>query len=484
MRITAIKWFTYLFILHLIYPSLLFAQNTSPKPSSLKTSIVQPLTLNEAVSLALYNYPGIRAARSQADAARAGIDLSRTAYLPQAQLFWQENRATANNIFGLLLPQTPAAIPSISGPALGTKSFESGWGSAGGILFSWEPFDFGLRKANVAVAHAAANKADAELRVTQLDVATSAAEEFILLLAAEQAVRVAQANAERMRAFAKAVHVLVDKQLRAGVDASRADAEVATAENQLILAQQSAEINRAKLAEALGIAGASVTIRSGPLLERLPLTHIPVSHFESHPRTVAQDAAIKTVQSRRRALDRAYYPKFELQGVFFGRGTSALLQGGFEGGSEGLFPDTPNWAAGLSISFPAFNIFPIRSHRRIEAGNEATEKARYDQIIQKLETENAEAKTLVDTSLQIMENSRIRLKAARDAELKARTQYNVQLATVTDVVESQKLLTQAEIDDAVSRLGVWRAMLAVAKARGDIEPFLQQVTNASVSRKR
>lgn len=475
----------YLFILHLIYPLLLFAQNTSPKPLNLKTPIVQPLTLNEAVHLALYNYPGIRAARSQVDAARAGIDLARTTYLPQAQLFWQENRATANNIFGLLLPQTPAVIPSISGPALGTKSFESGWGSAGGFLLSWEPFDFGLRKANVAAAHAAANKATADLSVTQLDVATSSAEEFILLLAAEQAVRVAQAHIERMQAFAKAVHVLVDKQLRAGVDASRADAEVATAENQLILAQQSAAINRAKLAEALGVAGTSVKIKSGPLLDHLPLTNpYPVSHFESHPRTIAQDAAIKTVQSRKRALDRAYYPKFELQGAFFGRGTSALLQGGFEGGSEGLFPDTPNWAVGLSVSFPAFDIFPIRSRRRIEAGNEAAEKARYDQIIQKLETENTEAKTLVDTSLRIMENSRIRLKAARDAELKARTQYNVQLATVTDVVESQKLLTQAEIDDAVSRLGVWRAMLAVAKAKGDIEPFLQQVTNASALRKR
>jgi outer membrane protein len=60
---------------------------------------------------------------------------------------WQENRASVNNIFGTTLPQ--AIIPSITGPVLGTKSFTSTFGTSTGALFSWEPFDFGYRKANV-----------------------------------------------------------------------------------------------------------------------------------------------------------------------------------------------------------------------------------------------------------------------------------------------------------------------------------------------
>ena len=90
----------------------------------------RPLTLNAAVDLALGNYPAIRAAQAQVAVARAGIDLARTAYLPRTDVLWQENRATRNNIFGLLLPQS--VIPSISGPVLGTKSYASTWGSAGG----------------------------------------------------------------------------------------------------------------------------------------------------------------------------------------------------------------------------------------------------------------------------------------------------------------------------------------------------------------
>lgn len=98
-----------------------------------QTSAQQPMNLEQAVAAALSNYPEIRAARARAEAASAGIELAKTSYLPRTDLLWQENRATSNNVFGLLLPQ--GVIPSISGPALGTKSFDSAWGSAGGFLF-------------------------------------------------------------------------------------------------------------------------------------------------------------------------------------------------------------------------------------------------------------------------------------------------------------------------------------------------------------
>jgi outer membrane protein TolC len=91
---------------------------TPPALLSAQAAPSQPVSLNGAVELALSNYPAIRAARGQAAAARAGIESARTAYLPRADLLWQENRATTNNTFGLLLLQS--VIPSISGPVLGT----------------------------------------------------------------------------------------------------------------------------------------------------------------------------------------------------------------------------------------------------------------------------------------------------------------------------------------------------------------------------
>src|SRR5713101_7317576 len=75
-----------------------------------------PLTLEQAVNQALDKYPAVRVSIEQVSAASAGINLARTVYLPRADFLGQLNRATHNNVFGLLLPQT--VISPISGPVL------------------------------------------------------------------------------------------------------------------------------------------------------------------------------------------------------------------------------------------------------------------------------------------------------------------------------------------------------------------------------
>src|SRR5450631_2774105 len=121
----------------------------------------QALTLAQAVEGALRGYPSIRVSQEQINAAAAGIQLARTAYLPRVDMLAQENRATRNNVFGLLMPQ--GVIPSMSGPVLGTNNLGTVWGSAIGTLVTWEPFDFGLRKASVDAAEAAQTRSETTL---------------------------------------------------------------------------------------------------------------------------------------------------------------------------------------------------------------------------------------------------------------------------------------------------------------------------------
>src|SRR6266851_3110873 len=142
----------------------------------------QSLTLQEAVSRSSATYPAVRSSMEQVAAATAGINLARTAFLPRADFIGQLNRATHNNVFGLLLPQS--VIPSMTGPALGTNSLSSVWGSAIGALVSWEPVDFGLRKANVEASQAVRDRTAAEVNVTKLQVAIATADAFLTLAAA------------------------------------------------------------------------------------------------------------------------------------------------------------------------------------------------------------------------------------------------------------------------------------------------------------
>src|SRR5579863_5744282 len=135
------------------------------------------LTITQAVENAVRNYPSIRVSKEQIQAAAAGIQLARTAYLPRIDGLGQVNRATRNNVFGLLLPQS--VIPSMSGPVLGTNNLGTAWGSAIGGLVTWEPFDFGLRQANVDAASAARARSQAALKRTEYDVAAATADAYL-----------------------------------------------------------------------------------------------------------------------------------------------------------------------------------------------------------------------------------------------------------------------------------------------------------------
>lgn len=428
-------------------------------------------TLEEAIDFALKNYPAVRASRERINAAQAGVGLARTSYLPRADMLWQSNFGSRNNIFGVLLPQS--TIPSISGPVLPTTSDQGAWGSAAGLLFSWEPFDFGYRKAQVGSARSAESRAKAELEVTRLDVAVATVNSYLTLLATEQTVHAAQADVERRGVFAKTVRVFVENELRAGADASRADAELARARANLARAQQQQEVSRAALADILGIADARVEVQGGSLVGPPPEGLSPTLSISAHPLVGAQEARVQESRSQVHVLDRTYYPKFNFQSAVYGRGSGANTDGTFEGGTNGLGIDRTNWAVGLTVTFPLLDIFSIRERKGIQLANERVEAARLDQAIQDLTGQLRRAQAFLEGARHVAEATPVQLKAARETEIQERARYQAGLATIVNISDAQSLLVQAEIDDALARLAVWQNLASVAASQGDLQPFLQ-----------
>ena len=430
-------------------------------------------TLEEAVDFALKNYPAVRASLERIRSTEAGVGVARTSYLPRTDILWQSNRATDNNIAGLTIPNS--VIAPITGPVTLSPSGRSTWGSAGGLLFSWEPLDFGYRGAKVDAARAVQNRASAEASLTRLDVTVTTINAYLTLLAAEQTVRAAQADVERRETFTKSVHVLVDNQLRAGAEASRADAELARARVNLARSEQQEAVSRAQLADILGIADAQVEVREGNLLGTLPAAALPPAPVSESPVAQVQHARVQESQFQVRALDRSYYPKLYLQSVVMGRGSGVDPTGKFLGGSEGLGLDRANWATGLSVTFPVFDIFSIKSKKAVEAANERAEEARYDQALQDLTGQLRKAQASLHGARKVAENTPLQLDAARTTETQERARYQAGLATLVDVSDAQSFLVQAEIDDALARLAVWQNLASVAAAQGDLAPFLESL---------
>lgn len=438
-----------------------------------------PLDVRKSVDQALLHVPALRTARARADAATAGTDLADTAYLPRVDLVWQELRATRNNISGTTFPQ--GVIPAISGPVGKSRSWDNGWGSNVGALLSYEPIDFGLRSANVEAARLSALQAEADVRVMKLDAAAGAAEAFLAHLGTLQALRTARANLDRWEVFAKAAHTLADRDLRPGADASRADAEVAMARNQLLLAEQTVLTGRLVLAEAMGSTEAPAETDPGPLLD-LPPQAPAAADLAAHPLLDRQSAAMKAAKARFDALDHAYAPRVNLLLSANARGSGFDPTGSVDA-EDGLFPTRPNWAAGFSVTFAAMDYYSIRARQRVEEGTARAEQSRADEIYLSLKMQGARVQAVVQTARKIAANTPVQLKAAQDAHAQARARYDAGLGTLTEVSEAQRLLAQAEIDDALARLSIWRALATSARIQGDLEPFLQLVAAAKEGKK-
>jgi outer membrane protein TolC len=430
------------------------------------------LTFEQALQYAVDHYPTVRAAVEQVNASTANVSVARGSYLPRFDSVWQTNRATANNVFGQLLPQS--VVPSISGPVLPSASSRSVWGSAVGGLLSWEPVDLGLRSATVREAEAGVVRARAEEGLTRLAVQDAVGGVFLTVVSAQQALAAAEADVQRREVLARAAHTLADNQLRPGAEASRADAELAAARTRAIQARAALTVGQTTLAKMLGMTDGQVVVNAAKLLAAVaPASAAPVP-APQHPLVQSEQAAVDLARAREMVLRKTDRPRLYLQSSVFARGSGANTDGVLDGGADGLGLERANWAAGVQVVFPNLFDFSILRSRRAAAGAlTRVESARYDEAVLTITSQQRAADAMVDAARAVAQNTPIQLTAAQQSEAQARARYDAGLSGITEVAEAQNLLASAEYQDAAARVDVWRALLARAAAQGNLTSLVE-----------
>ncbi|MCU1283099.1 MAG: hypothetical protein JWM53_6645 [bacterium] len=433
-----------------------------------------PLTLDQAVEFALAHHPALQVETATEEARRAQVSVARSGYLPSVNLALEINGGTGNVLRGSLIPM--AGIPAVSGPPTGRSFSDASLGTVIGIGASWDALGLIDKMAIVDAALAEQVQAHAAVDVRRIAVAFGAAEQFLDVVTRAETVRAARATVDRARIFDTIVEALTKQELRPGADASRAQAELALAATQLIRAEQAEAVSRTELARALGIAGERVDIAVGNLLTA-PVGAQPAAAIK-HPLVREAEAAVRSAQGRKRAVELSYLPRLDLFASVWVRG-SGLNSGTLAPSpGAGILPDTPNWLTGLCLTWPALELVTVRARARVEAAQVKVADARKREITQAVISQIDGARVILEAARREAANTPIALVAARSTEAQATARYRAGLATVVEVAEAQRLLAQAEIDDAVARLGVRRAELLLARSIGDLGPFVDEVRGA------
>jgi outer membrane protein len=395
----------------------------------------QPLALNDAVDLALCNNPQLAYTWANIKAQAAAVGEARSAYLPTASLNVGHQHTLTQYPGNKFFSET-------------SVSASTGYGSV-----NWRLFDFGGRAANREAANlalaAALSQHDAAMQKVLEDVVGA----YFDALAAEAAL------GARIRTTDLARHTLDVAEHRSarGVAALSDALQAKTALAKAILDQQHADGDlrkaRALLVMRMAIPAGSLirlpdTVDTGTAPEHVDeLDRWLADAEEKHP---AIKAARATWESNKKKIEAARAAG--LPTVDFG---ANYYQNGYP--NQGLQPTRTNViTVGVSVTVPIFDGFATTYKvRSAEAQAEQSEAQLHDtehQILEDVVKTHADAVT----ALQSLSASEDLLSAAQMAVTAAEKRYAGGVADITELLNTQTALADAE-QQRVHTLADWRS---------------------------
>lgn len=438
------------------------------------TVVNSPLTLRDAVEFAAGNYPNILKAQAQVRAAKRNVTVQKlNEYLPDSLFQYQEIMASHNKLSQIFYGSP--VFPAVAGPGFNNVNMEPIIFSSGGFSVDWSPLDFGLHKARITMAKDQHLQAEAQYAVTKLDVCLATASAYLDCLAAIEQLHAAEQNQASFEQFAGVVRAQVDAYLKPGADSSLAEAQLANAKNDVIRANLAYDLAMANLANTMGLGGKSLQINPvglSSVSEPADLQReTPV--FENVPVLAAAKAALTTAQQQKRVLDKEYYPVFHFLGGINMRGSGLGVNGRNTNRTVyGILPLVPNYQVAMIINWNFLDIFRLKAEKKVQLERIEQQSQDLSLVMQNLKTQDVQSRARVKAALALAENMPIQVKAAAMAASQAEARYKTGLGSVAQVAEANQVLAQSRAQEAIARIGVWRALLAVAAVHGDIKPFL------------
>jgi outer membrane protein TolC len=424
------------------------------------------MTLGQAVRYALAHHPAVAGALARIDGARASRDLAAAARIPTLDAAAMVGGATGNVTAGSFFPMS--GVPGSSGP-VGTTSLGGAAWTTTAALVSTVPLTGFVRanrltSARAAAEHAAESGADA----VRLDVAYTAAAAYLRAMAAAAAQRATEAGVRRARTLLTRTDALVTQQLRPGADLSRARAELADAERDEANAQRQRAIAEAQLAEALG----SVTPVAAMDTAVAAASPLPASSADHPLIAEAKDAEVAAIRERDVAA-LGWWPRLDVVGALWARGSGIAVNGVVAPSMhDGLNPAVPNWALGLSVSWPLLGFPAISAESRRTDAAVAMANAGERAVENAVSSARRAADADAAGAAMVAQRSKVALDAARIALDQAAARYDAGLSSVADVADAQRLLARAEAADAVAGIESLAAQLGVARAGGNLRALL------------
>lgn len=423
-------------------PGLLPAQEPS-------TSAGGPMTLSQAVSMALETHPVMGQARAMEDAASARVQQARSAWFPSLAARGSLQRHQEPMVVAPLHGFDPMDPPSFD------RNLVQGAVSVGYTLF-----DGGARGARIQQAEAGERAVEAGLEDAGMALVARVSAAYLGILSEQELMDAVLGQKEALAAELDRVRLFLEEGKAARVDLLRVEAALQRVKAQEISVRSNLELTRGRLARLTGMDPKSA--REMTLAPVLPgdrpvpgLDASTAAALGANPELDRIRQELSVARAGVRGATAAWFPVVEANGRYSNFGT---LDGSH----------VQEWQGALQVSYPIFT-------GGARKGERARARAEARRVAEGLRLAEMELEDRVEAALvQLRETRALRealeLAARQSAEV-ARIEalaLDAGAGVQTDFLRAQADLFQAQASLAQARHGEILARIQLAGVRGEL----------------
>lgn len=415
---------------------------SQPTPSSASSPTGKLLTIEDAVRIGLENHPRIRSANERIGSQSAILGQQMAAYYPT---------------IGMANSYRTSQSSTNGGNDHAADAFSSQ------AIFNMTLYNFGKREGNVQAARETLDATKQDYETTTQDTILAIKQAYYIYLGAQALVNVRKDTVRSRDLLVRQAQGFYEVGTRARIDVARAEANLYTAQADLIAAENAVKIAWVTLRNAMG----SPRLPEQPVAEDSP--EVEFSMNLAGARNVAFDARteLKSFDAQRRASDqliatarRGHLPDIIFDASYGRRHVS-------DQSSLNTFPLQPTWSVQLSLNIPIFDGF--RTTNRVEEtlhnyyNVKALEEDRRQQIA--LEVEQSYLR-VVETQERIKATESAAKAAKENLDL-AQGRYQVGVGSIIEVTDAETLYTDAQTTYIRTVYDYKIADAQLARAMGD-----------------
>lgn len=412
-----------------------------------------PLTLRDAVQIALEKNPDLLKAGNQLEAGKSTLAQSRAEYLPAVNLSVSSTRLFDKSYNPVTGNSSPESSTSLNSSVSANVNLFKGFGD----------------ETNIAKLSSSVRAADAGRERLRQSITLQISAGFFEVASGRELVRVAEENLEAQKGQLTVVQGFFDAGRRALADVYQQQASVAQAEFDLITAQNALAVSRLNLFRLMGlpldaaydIAPPSDSLLAGPDLSDNPEA---LDVENSRPDLIQQQAQLDAAFLQIRYAEAGYYPVVSLNGQL-GSGYGSRAKPSF--GDQ--FGDINQSASfGLSLTLPLYD-----KGRTSLAVQQAKLQYESDRLtLANLKTQAAldiqQARLNLEAARKQLSASEAQVTFSKQALEATQERYRVGAATIIEVTQARAGLVQATGNRIKTAYKLIQARIALGFASGDI----------------